>query len=77
MISFALEIILGDDLFFACVRASFGAALALARVRQCVRSEGLRCGARAAFWDAARYLLWSSFAASRDHFSTDDRVGHI
>ena len=42
-------IILGDDLFFACVRASFGAALALARVRQCVRGEGAATRARAAF----------------------------
>ena len=77
MISFSLEIILGDDLSFACVRASFGAALALARVRQCVRGEGAAMrGARSVLrrWLRAICVVFSTIEISQVNISVPSRA---
>ena len=62
MISFGLEIILGDDLFFLPVYEHRLAPRLLLRAFDSVlEARGLRCGARAAFSTlASRNLAWST-----------------
>ena len=55
MISFGLEIILGDDLFFCLCAHRLAPRLLLRAFDSVLEARGLRCGARAAFaarWDA-------------------------
>ena len=70
------DCVAGGDCFFCLCAHRLAPRLLLRAFDSVLEANGLRCGARAAFWDAVRHVLWSSFAASRDHFSTD-RVGHI
>ena len=52
MISFGLEIILGDDLFFCLCAHRLAPRLLLRAFDSVLEARGLRCGARAAFCGA-------------------------